>query len=49
MPGLGRQTAADVHIRWSFDAYMDRIEGIYRAIVYCHRPGQPVDLSHMTN
>ncbi len=41
---LGRQAAEDVRIRWSFDAYMDRIEGIYRAIVDGHRPGQPVDL-----
>jgi len=43
-PRLGRQAADDVRIRWSFDAYMDRIERIYRAIVDGHRPGQPVDL-----
>ena len=41
---LGRQAAADVRVHWSFDAYIDRVEKIYRTIVNGHRPGQPVEL-----
>lgn len=42
---LGAQAGAEVAACWSFDAYLDRLERAYRAIVAGHRPGAPVDIA----
>ena len=42
---VGACAGSEVAARWSFDAYLDRIEGAYEAIVAGHCPGAPVDIS----
>ena len=37
---LGARAAADVRRRWSFQAYVDRLEDAYRRIVEAHRAGR---------
>jgi glycosyltransferase involved in cell wall biosynthesis len=41
---IGAQAAHEVAGRWSFDAYIDRLECLYAAIVAGHRKGAPIDL-----
>ncbi len=41
---IGAQAAQEVAARWSFDAYIDRLERLYTAIVTGHRRGAPIDL-----
>ncbi|MBX3010555.1 MAG: glycosyltransferase family 4 protein [Caldilineaceae bacterium] len=42
---VGRQAAAEVQARWSFAAYLDRLEEVYQAIVHGHRPDAPITLA----
>lgn len=44
---MGAQGAADVQNQWRFDAYIDRLERVYRAIVAGHRPGAPVAIDRL--
>jgi glycosyltransferase involved in cell wall biosynthesis len=41
---LGRTAASDVRRRWSFDAYVDRLEEAYVRIVDAHRSGRAARL-----
>lgn len=42
---IGPCAADEVRTLWAFDAYVDRLESAYRAIVAGHAPGSPVDLT----
>jgi glycogen synthase len=42
--GLGGQAASDVRRRWSFDAYVTRLEEAYGRIVEAHRSGRAARL-----
>jgi len=46
---VGAQAAAEVQQRWNFDAYIDRLERVYQAIVAGHRPGAPVAIDRLLN
>jgi glycosyltransferase involved in cell wall biosynthesis len=41
---LGGRAASDVRARWSFRAYVDRLEEAYSRIVEAHRSGRIADL-----
>ena len=41
---VGTRAASDVRRRWGFDAYIDRLEEAYRAIVEAHRSGRAARL-----
>ncbi len=42
---IGAAAGAEVAARWSFEAYLDRLEAAYSAIATGHHPGSPVDIS----
>ena len=42
---LGARAAADARRHWSFEAYVDRLEGAYTRIVGAHRSGRPALLT----
>lgn len=44
---VGAQGAAEVQNKWSFGAYLDRLERVYRAIVAGHRPGAPIRIDRL--
>jgi glycosyltransferase involved in cell wall biosynthesis len=44
---VGAQAAQEVQAKWGFDAYLDRLECVYRAIVAGHRPGAPVAIDQL--
>ncbi len=44
---VGAQAAQEVQAKWGFDAYLDRLEVVYRAIVAGHRPGAPVAIDQL--
>jgi|GEM_PF-1044392 len=44
---VGAQAAAEVQSRWSFDAYIDRLERVYGAIVQGHQPNAPIAIDHL--
>jgi len=44
---VGAQAAQEVRTTWNFDAYLDRLERVYRAIVANHRPGAPIAIDQL--
>ncbi len=46
---IGAHAAAEVAARWSFTAYLDRLERAYCAIVAGHQPGAPVDIAALAH
>jgi glycosyltransferase involved in cell wall biosynthesis len=42
---LGERAASDVRRKWSFGAYVDRLEATYARIVEAHRSGRPAALA----
>jgi glycosyltransferase involved in cell wall biosynthesis len=42
---IGAQAGAEISARWSFEAYLDRLEAAYCAIAAGHRPDAPVNIA----